>query len=169
MWRDPTGIYGRCMLDWWGPTEYDVWDFKTTAGGLSDREIANRIDEGLDIQAAWYTRGVSQLRPETIGPPTFNLVFVEDKPPHEVRIVRLTGDQRWRGMRRAVTAAVMFADHLSRCDWPGYAPVIGQAESLPWVQTRWEEREMADPRIQALGTKLLLALSPQAPIMQAAE
>lgn len=169
IWRDPVGVFGRCMFDWWGPTEYDLWDLKTTAGGLSDREIANRIAEGLDVQAAWYTRGLSILRPDLIGRATFNFVFVEDKPPHEVRVVRLTGEQRHLGDRRAVTAAVWFAECLRRDDWPGYAPKISSVESPPWIATRWEERETADPALQALGSKLLLAHSHQAPILEAAE
>lgn len=169
VWRDPTGIYGRCMVDWWGPTEYDVWDLKTTAGGLSDREIANRIAEGLDVQAAWYTRGLGILRPELVGRPTFNFVFVEDKPPHEVRVVRLTGEQRWLGERKAVTAAVWFADCLERDDWPGYAPEIRSVETPPWLSGRWEERELGDPALRELGTKLMLAHSPQAPLLGAAE
>jgi len=168
IWRDPTGIYGRAMLDWWGPTEYDVWDLKTTAGGLSDRELANRVAEGLDIQAAWYTRGLSILRPEIIGRATFNFVFVEDKPPHECRVVRLTGEQRWFGERKAVTAAVWFEDCLRRNEWPGYAPEIRSVESPPWTAARWQEREIADPALQALGTKLMLALSPQAPMPEVA-
>lgn len=169
VWRDPTGIYGRCMFDWWGPTEYDVWDLKTTAGGLSDRDLANRIAEGLDVQAAWYTRGLSLLRPDMIGQPTFNFVFVEAKPPHEVRVVRLTGEQIYLGQRKAVTAAVWFGECLRRNEWPGYAPEITRVENPPWIATRWEERELADPAIQALGTKLLLAHSHQRPLLEAAE
>lgn len=169
IWRDPAGVYGRCMLDWWGPTEYDVWDLKTTAGGLSDRDLANRIDAGLDVQAAWYSRGLSILRPEAIGRVTFNFVFVEDKPPHEVRVIRLTGEQQARGERKAVTAAVWFADCLARNEWPGYAPTIDRVESPPWTAARWEEREIGDPALQALGSKLLLAHSHQAPLLEAAE
>ena len=169
IWRDPTGIYGRCMIDWWGPTEYDVWDLKTTAGGLSDRELANRFAEGLDVQAAWYTRGLSILRPDLIGRATFNFVFVEARPPHEVRIIRLTGEQLYLGQRKAVTAAVWFAHCLEHDDWPGYAPQISRVDNPPWVAARWEEREIGDPALQALGSKLLLAHSHQAPIPQAAE
>lgn len=163
VWQDRTGIFGRCMFDWWGPTEHDVWDLKTTAGGLSDRDLANRIADGLDIQAAWYTRGLAALRPELSGRLRFNFVFVEDKPPHEVRVVHLTGEQRYLGERKAVTAAVLFGHFLEADRWPGYAPEITRVDAPPWLGTRWEEREISDPLFREVGTKLLLALSPSAP------
>lgn len=167
IWRDPTGIFGRCMVDWWGPTEADLWDIKTTSAGLSDREIANRIAEGLDVQAAWYMRGLQRLRPGLL--PRFHFVFVEASPPHEVRVVRLTGEQLWLGARKAATAAVWFEACLHSGRWPGYPPEIARVESPPWVAAKWEEREIGDPAFRALGPKLLLAHSPQAPMREAAE
>lgn len=168
VWRDPAGPWGRAMLDWIGPTPFEVWDLKTTSAGLSDRALATKIDEGLDLQAAWYARGLMRLEPELAGRLRFRFVFVEACEPFECRVIELDGEQRHRGERKAVTAAVLFQDCLSRGVWPGYPPEISRVESRPWVTTAWEEREIADPLLRGLGSKLLLAHSPFAPDQGAA-
>lgn len=168
VWRDRTGIYGRCMLDWWGPTPYDVWDLKTTAGGLSDRDLANRIEDGLDVQGTWYPRGLTTLHPELLGRIRFNFVFVEDKPPFECRVVRLSGDQQYRGTRKLTRAAVLFGEYLRSGIWPGYPDTIDTVEGPDWHGTRWDEREQTDPLFREHATKILLAESPYAPAEDAA-
>lgn len=165
IWKDPIGIWGRAMLDWYGPTPEDVWDFKTTGvGKLSDRDLENRIMDGLHMQEFWYLRGLSIVKPGLAGRLRFNLVFVEDDEPYEVRVVRCTARQSWLGARMMITAAVMFERGLTEGLWPGYRRQIGSTNDSPWHETRWLSREISDPLIQELGSKLLLALSPFAPL-----
>jgi hypothetical protein len=165
IWQDPIGIYGRAMLDWYGPTPYDVWDFKTTGcGRLSNRELENRINEGLDMQAFWYQRGLSILKPSLSGRIKFRFLFVEDDEPYEARIISLDPEQMWLGARRMMTAAVMFERGLREGVWPGFPRKIDSVPASPWHQSRWISREVSDPLIQELGTKLTIALSPFHPI-----
>lgn len=164
LWFDPFGLWGRALLDWWGPSDSDLFDLKTTSGGLSDRAIAARIAEGLDIQEAWYRRGVAHLRPDLAGRLRFRFVFVETDEPHECRVVELSGEQQWLGERKAAAAAAIFHRCLATETWPGYPPGIARVEAPSWAAAQWQERELTDPLIREVGAKLLLARSPYAPM-----
>ncbi|MGX7709148.1 PD-(D/E)XK nuclease-like domain-containing protein [Methylobacterium sp. Gmos1] len=163
VWRDRIGIWGRAMLDWWGPDSTEIWDLKTTSGGLSDRAIAARIADGLDIQEHWYRRGLARLNPDLAGRLRFRFVFVETAEPFECRVIELTGHQRWLGERKAVTAAVLFRRGLTTGQWPGYPAEIARVESPDWVARQWEARELSDPLLRDLGAELTLAHSPDQP------
>lgn len=169
IWQDPTGIWGRAMIDWWSPGQPVLWDLKTTSAGLSDRAIGTRIAEGWDLQAAWYCRGVEQLVPELRGRTRMLFVVVETAPPHECRVIALDGSARHVGHRRAVHAAALFADCLRRDRWPGYPAEVETIETPGWHATRWEARELYDPRFAGLAQPLARALSPFAPTLEAAE
>lgn len=165
IWRDPLGIYGRAMFDWYGPTDVDLWDVKTTGcGKLSDRDIANRIFDGwMAEQSWWYRRGLSVLNPDLAGRLRFRFVFVEDDEPFEGRVIELTGTQEWIGQRRMTAAALMWKRGIRDGVWPGYPRVTSSVESPPYFQMQWEARETGDPLLQELGPELILANSSQAP------
>ncbi|MGU3475702.1 PD-(D/E)XK nuclease-like domain-containing protein [Methylobacterium sp. D48H] len=168
IWRDRIGVWGRAMLDWFDPETATVDDLKTTSAGLSDRMLATRIADGLDIQEAWYRRGLVHLMPELAGRVRFRFHFVETDEPHEARIVPLCGEQQYLGERRAVAAAVAFRECLRSDDWPGYADVIAPVEPARWAAERWEMRELSDPLFRRYGAQIVTALSPYAPAGEAA-
>lgn len=168
IWRDHTGIWGRALIDWFDPETGTIDDLKTTSAGLSDRMLATRIADGLDIQEAWYRRGVANLLPDLAGRTRFRFHFVETDEPHEARIVPLVGEQQFLGHRKVITAAVAFRECLRSGDWPGYPDVVAPVEPVAWAGPRWEAREIGDPLFNRYGAQIVTALSPYAPIGEAA-
>ncbi|GEP06461.1 PD-(D/E)XK nuclease-like domain-containing protein [Methylobacterium oxalidis] len=168
IWRDRTGIWGRALLDWFDLDTATIDDLKTTSAGLSDRTLATRIAEGLDIQEAWYRRGLAHLMPELSGRIRFRFVFVEADAPHEVRVVPLTGSQQYLGERRMIAAAVAFRECLKSGVWPGYPEEVSPVEPASWAEARWEAREISDPLFRRYGAQISLALSPYSPTEDAA-
>lgn len=172
-WHDPRfGCWCRVMFDWWGPTPFDVWNIKTTDGGLSDGELLRRIDDGgLHLQEMFYREGLSMLVPELAGRIRYRTVFVEQRPPHSMRVVELDGPKLTIGRRMAMHAAVMFGDCLERKFWPDYPNKVVTLDSStrPWDDDRWLEREREDPffRPADVSRKIFTALSPHAPIPEA--
>jgi hypothetical protein len=167
IWRDPIGIWGRAMLDWWGADPAEIWDLKTTTGGLSDRDLRRRIlDDRIHVQVEWYKRGVAQLWPDLAGRIRYRLIFAEQDEPHELRVIELPPAFQALGERQAVTAAVQFQHGLETGEWPGYPNHITEIECPDWALTEWEERETTDANLSlpGVGEKLLLARSSFAPI-----
>lgn len=163
VWRDATGIWGRAMVDRWGPTPFEIWDIKTTTAGLSDRALGTRVADGIDIKAAWYCRGLTRLWPELAGRHRYRLIWVEQAEPFEVRVTELPAEAWHVGNRKAVTAAVLFRHGLATGIWPGYANEITPIDYPAWAAPQWEAREMVDPLLRGLGSELVLAHSPFAP------
>ncbi|MBA9067472.1 hypothetical protein FHR71_001202 [Methylobacterium sp. RAS18] len=163
VWQDRLGLWGRAQLDWRGPEPHLIWDLKTTSAGLSDRAIATKIAEGLDIQEHWYRRGLTRLVPDLMGRVRMRFVFVETVEPFECRVIELSGEQQWLGERKAITAAVLFRECLRTGRWPGYAPGISRVEAPAWPAAQWEAREASDPLFREFGTALVLAHSTAAP------
>jgi len=60
LWQDTGGIWCRALMDWWHEESLTVYDIKTTAGGLTDRDISSRIAGGWDVQAGLYIRGLTR-------------------------------------------------------------------------------------------------------------
>jgi hypothetical protein len=162
VWRDDVGCYGRCMIDWW-TAPFVLWNLKTTGLGLDDASLDRRIrDDGIDLQCAWYERGVGMIAPRLAGKLTTNLVFVEQSPPHECRVIEFD-DHRPMGERKAAIAAGIFAECLRTGRWPGYPDTIGRVTLAKYAQTQWDEREQTDPVWREFGREILLAHSPYRP------
>jgi hypothetical protein len=168
VWADEVGCYGRLMADWVGPGE-NVWNLKTTGLGLDDASIDRRIrDDGIDLQCMWYERGLGEVDPSLRGRLTTRLVFVEQSPPHEVRIVRFDdAGHRWLGERKAAIASVLFAHGVNTGEWPGYPDDLDSRVSCAkYAMKQWEDRETTDPIWNGFGREILLANSSFRPIQQ---
>lgn len=169
VWRDELGLWGRCMVDRWGPTPFEVWDVKTTTAGLSDKALNARVAEGIDLKAAWYRRGLEALHPELRGRIRYRLIWIEQSEPFEVRIKELPGEAWHYGREKALTAAVVFRECLHTGRWPGYPNEISSVEYPGWAADQWEKRRTFDPAFSPFATAIMVALSHQAPLLEAAE
>lgn len=143
IWRDIGGPWCRAMLDWLmdGPV---VVDLKTTATGLSDRALASKIGDGMDMKAAFYLRGLEQLMPEAAGRSRWLWIFAESKPPFEARVVELDGAARAMGDRKAAFAIELWRQCLAAKRWPGYPRKIERLEYPVWAESQWMAREETD-------------------------
>lgn len=146
VWRDIGGPLCRAMLDIWGPSDAEIWDFKTTDAGLSDDEIRRTVfNLGYDVSAGFYTRGLVAHRPELAGRIRYRWIFAEVKPPFEVRVVTADRVTLTMGDRRAALAISKWQRCITAGEWPGYDPVATTVGYPDWAESRWMERELVDP------------------------
>lgn len=142
LWRDIGGSLCRAMLDYWYPPV--VWDLKTTGNGLSDRALRNWIASGLDLQAAFYLRGVETVLPNLAGRVKWRWVFCESEPPFEARVIEMDGATRAYGDRKAALSIEKWRRCLADNRWPGYPREIGRLEYASWAENNVIAREMED-------------------------
>lgn len=142
LWQDTGGIWCRGMIDWWQEDTLTAWDIKTTAGGLSDRDIANRITGGWDVQAGLYIRGLTRLLPEQAGRFRWRWIVIEQDEPHEVRVIQADRMTLEMGDRKAAAAINKWSECIVTGDWPGYPAQIATVEYPQWEANRVTEREL---------------------------
>jgi hypothetical protein len=141
-------VWGRCLVDWWGEDGH-LYDLKTTGRDLSDEALMRKIDQdNLDMRAAWYLRGTGMVVPLLRGRMDYRLVFVQQKPPYELRVVVLDNATILSGMKKVAFALDKWAYHLGRDYWPGYPKRIEIMSAPKWATIRWDEREEEEPRIK---------------------
>lgn len=150
IWHEPHhDVWGRILIDWLEPNG-TLWDLKSTGAGLSDEAIRRKIAaECLDLRCAWYVRGLTRLKPELAGRVAVNLVFVETKPPFEVRIVRLTNASLNMGHRKVAFCLDLWARCLKSGRWPGYPREITRLDVPAFAEKIWLEREEYDAELRA--------------------
>lgn len=142
VWRDVGGPMCRAMLDWLdGPI---IADLKTTSTGLSDRALAAKIGDGLDMKAAFHLRGLEHVRPELAGRTKWLWVFAETKPPFEARVFEMTGQMRHYGDHKAAYAIELWRQCVARNEWPGYPREIVRADYPTRASEQWDAREGYD-------------------------
>jgi hypothetical protein len=148
LWRDTGGPLCRAMMDYWYPPI--VWDLKTTGNGLSDRALRTWIASGLDLQAAFYLRGVETALPALSGRVKFRWVFVETEAPFEARVVEVDAVTRAFGDHKAALAVEKWRRCLATDDWSGYPREIQRLEYPAWAETNVLAREAEDPDALAM-------------------
>ena len=165
IWRDPGGPLCRAMIDWLTRDAMNLWDLKTTGGGLDDETIGKAIENlGYDTSAAFYLRGMAAILPELAGRFGFRWVFVEDEAPHEARIFRPSAEMLAIGDRKAALAIAKWDRCMTSGEWPGWARQVQVAAYPKWGgETRWMPREETDPD----GDRMMISSRPPPPLAPA--
>lgn len=119
-----------------------VPDYKTTAGSAHPDDFARTLfEQGYDVQAAFYERGLRALIP-AIRTVTFVFVVQEQEPPHALSIVGLDGQALELAAKKADLAIRMWSTCLATGRWPGYSPEISRVELPNWRAERTELNNM---------------------------
>ena len=140
-WQEETAhgpIWCRAMLDVWCDAHGVILDpkfskrlgdgvFETHASGL-----------GWDLQAAWYLRGISHLRPDLAGRARFINLLVSPDAPHVSRVREADEATLYSCLLEIERAITRFAACLKAGNWPGYPRVIE-----PWTAKSWTMAERA--------------------------
>lgn len=142
IWRDIGGPLCRAMIDWWD--QPIIWDLKTTGNGLSDRALRMWIATGLDLQGAFYMRGLETVVPELASRVKWRWVFVETEAPFEARIIEMDGATRAYGDRKAALSIEKWRKCLAENRWPGYSRVIEHLDYAAWSEANILAREEWD-------------------------
>jgi len=144
VWREPNGVWCRARLDWLRNDFTFVDDLKTTTTA-SPREWTRRRlwEDGKDIQAAFYPRGVKAL---TGIEPEWRFIVVENTPPYALSVISLNPDARALAdakVEKAIALWRQFLDAgLGADSWPAYPRQVCYAELPPWEEARFLEQQM---------------------------
>jgi len=151
------GTYCRGLLDKRG--EHYIFDYKTTQNARPESWIRNQlVNNGYDVQAAWYMRGLAKV--EAINPATSNFAFLvqEITEPYACSLIGLSPAMEALGTQKIEKALKLWRDCLASGQWPAYSHEIAWAEPLPWHTASFEERaamdEMADEMLPGVAESL---------------
>lgn len=119
-----------------------VPDYKTTGGSAHPDDFARTIfEQGYDVQAAFYERGLRKLIPSILS---IQFVFIvqEQDPPYALSIVGLDGRALEMANERADIAIRLWSTCISTDTWPGYSPSVSRVELPNWRAERTELNNM---------------------------
>jgi hypothetical protein len=139
VWEE-NGVWCRSRLDYLHDDASAIDDLKTTSQSANPDAWSRRalFDNGCDIQAALYRRGVQALTGVT---PKWRWVVVETGAPYALSVITPTQPVLALANDKIDKALTIWADCLKRDVWPAYPPVVHEAELPAWEESRWLERE----------------------------
>lgn len=143
IWHDIGGALCRMMIDRLTPSG-TIYDLKVSGRGLDDRALANSMEDGYGLRAAFYLRGAAALHPEMAGRLRYRWIFVESKPPHAVRVVTADARTLALGDRTAALGIEKWRRCLATGDWPSYPRQVEVIGVNDWAEKRVLEREEVD-------------------------
>lgn len=139
VWEE-NGVWCRSRLDYLHDDASAIDDLKTTSRSANPDAWSRRalFDNGCDIQAALYRRGVYAL---TGTYPKWRWVVVETSAPYALSVITPSAAVLALANDKVDRALTIWADCLKRDVWPAYPPVVHEAELPAWEEARWLERE----------------------------
>lgn len=131
--RYPVSVRCRARLDILH--EGTIWDVKVVTKGPAQPEafIRRAVQEGLDIQAASYVRGVEAVHHELAGRVRFGFLLCELEPPHDVVPVLAGKSLVALGASKWERACRLWARCLESGEWPGRSGERLTAEAPEWA------------------------------------
>ena len=174
--HDPTGCWGRSLIDWYGsrvPSGLVCWDYKTTARSANPATIKSHFNAmGWAFQAAFQERLITTLKPALAGKIAFRFLVQEDAEPYLCSVVEPAADARTIAHKMVAAAFAMWKHCLHVNQWPGYSRTSVPIGTTYGLETQWLEREMVDELVQLANTDTmlpaLLAETPYVPRIVAA-
>lgn len=137
-WQEHTRfgpIWCRAMLDVWCEAKAMALDPKAlSTPATADAFGRTASNSGYDIQAVFYSRGLSVLAPKVKGKVRFANLVVENTPPHGDQMLEPDEDSRRAAESLVVQAMETFARCLYARDWPGYPKGIQPYATPSWAQ-----------------------------------
>jgi hypothetical protein len=140
VWQEPIGAWCRARVDFLPAHALDgghvtLIDLKTTTGSaLPERWATTGFGLGVDVQSAFYARGLRRLVPG-VRSVRFIFVVIEQDPPHAVSLVELSGEAEAQGEQAVETAIRTWQACLKRNEWPAYPPTPQVIEPAPYRST----------------------------------
>ncbi|MGO9960591.1 MAG: PD-(D/E)XK nuclease-like domain-containing protein [Solirubrobacteraceae bacterium] len=130
VWEEAGGVICRARLDWLRDDLEAIDDLKTTTTA-NPRDWCRRrlFEDGKDVQAAWYLRGLTAV---TGADALWRFVVVENKPPYALSVVSLSPDALKLANAKIHQAIAIWRRCLDTGDWPGYPAQVCYAELPPW-------------------------------------
>lgn len=147
VWDDPAGVACRARLDWLRDDYRAIDDLKTAHDANPEKWTSRAMfDNGYDVQAAFYLRGVVHHMRHDLGLvvdrlPEFRFVVVEKTPPYTVTVASLAPSAWFLAERKVDYALNVWRRSVESGEWPGYERRVAYAEVPAWEEQRFVERE----------------------------
>lgn len=138
IWKEGE-TYCRIRVDWISTDSSIILDYKTT-GMLAEPEAYSRsiVANGLDIQDAFYRRGVNAVDGEK---PTFIFMVQEITKPYQCSFIELDMQFQDMGEQKVKRGLHLWKQCMSTGIWPGYSERIYTVEPPSYALASWEMRK----------------------------
>jgi len=164
IWQDD-GVWCRARPDLLVEhgTQRVVYDFKTT--GIAVPRWAERTywDSRLDIQAAWYLRGLRACDMEADG---FRYIVQETQPPYAAAVFEIPDGHLCFAKRDCKRAIRLWKRCLDARVWPAYPPQVNRLSMPAWFEHR---HSAAENQRAVTGDAFELAVAAFAPQQEESE
>lgn len=139
IWQDGE-TWCRAAVDWMPPAEVGIFlDYKTTAASANPEQWARMAyDQGCDVQAVWYMRGLEIL---TGRPWDCRFIVQETEPPYALSVCALPPSALALGKAKTDEALRIWRWCLAKDFWPGYPRETAYIDPPSWIEARWVDRE----------------------------
>ena len=140
IWQEqPDDLYCRIRTDWINTERTIILDYKTTSK-LAEPEDFSRVitQNGLDIQDAFYRRGVSEIEGTT---PDFIFMVQEVDPPYLCSFIELDLQFQEMGKEKVKRGLHLWRECIKSGVWPSYSNRIYTVEPPSYSLAQWEMRK----------------------------
>ena len=137
----------RARFDWIANDRSLIVDYKSTLGAAHPQWWAHRhlVQEGLDVQAAWYLRAAARTCPESVMAGTDFLFLVQEcNPPYACSLVALDRGYLEMAEEKVEHGLRLWRQCSARNLWPGYTSRVHWVAPDSFQMQRWEEIKMAE-------------------------
>lgn len=137
VWQEG-GVWLRARLDWLHEDHRTVDDYKSCGASAHPAAWSRTLfNQGADLQAALYTRGVKRL----FGvEPDFRFVCQETYAPYCLSVIGLDPEAMAFAQQKLDVALSTWAECVRSNTWPSYPLRTCYAEAPGWQQAAWMER-----------------------------
>lgn len=112
-------------------------DYKTTAASAYPEDYVGIItNTGLDIQEAFYCRGINAV--SQWSPRHFIFMVQEIEPPYLCSFIELDMMFQDMGREKVEKGMKLWRQCMSTGQWPGYSNELYTVEPKPWALASWE-------------------------------
>ncbi len=147
VWEEPGDVVCRARLDWLRNDHTAIDDLKTTTSADPREWTRRRLwEDGKDIQAAFYLRGLKHI---TGTDAAWRFVVVENKPPFALSVISLAPAAVELANAKVQRAIDLWRDCVNTNTWPAYPTRVCFAELPPWEEARWLERQVLEDMDEA--------------------
>lgn len=137
IWQEKD-VWCRCRPDWISNNKCLILDYKTSSGLVEPESYVKiLINNGLDIQHAFYTRGV-EVVDRTF--PKFVFLLQETSRPYLCSLMELDPAFVEIGMAKVKRGIDLWRKCLTHNEWPGYPNDIYSLTPPSWAIAQWEGR-----------------------------
>ncbi len=144
---DEDGVTCRARIDWLHDDRRAIDDYKTTSASADPAAwCRTMLNMGGDIQQAFYRRGMRALFGQN---PEWRFIVQETYPPYALSVVSLAPDALALAEKKVERAIETWRRCLATDTWPGYTTRIAYAESPPWAEAQYLEREAMEEEVAA--------------------